>query len=107
MKLIISNDDVKLYEDFIAQCPFCGGVEQEVLGIVGKWTVRCIQCDAVTGNKDTEAEAIEAWRRRFKGNDIEEDGYVTWRNCLDRYIREGIGRFIGSDRLDTGGSDGE
>ena len=64
-------------------------------------------CKCRTGPQSTEYTALEAWKRRFKENDIEEDGYVTWRNCLDRYSREGISRFNGTDRPDTGGSDGE
>lgn len=101
MNIIINTQDVKLYEENLAPCPFCGNEIQEIFGIGNKWSVRCVGCDSATGDKDTEEQAIEFWKRRYTKNEVEQDGYSTWRMHLDRFVREGVGRFVGADRSET------
>ena len=112
--MVINTERYIAYDTSLKPCPFCGSTSQEVSGVlVGNdpdkwsWNVRCNACQTATGIRRTEKEAIEAWQGRYKENEVEQDGYSTWRDCLDRFVWEGISRFAGTDRPDTGSSDGE
>ena len=89
------NSNVIMYDAALTPCPFCGGAEQEITGVwigsPGKewsWRVECKQCHATFACKNSEREVIDAWNRRFSKDDIEEDGYITWKRFRDRYVRE-------------------
>jgi Lar family restriction alleviation protein len=99
---------VKMYKAALKPCPFCGNAEQTVFGTDvadgWKWNVECDGCHMQTKYYDSEQEALEAWKGRYKEDEIEQDGYRTWRMHLDRYIREGVSRLTGADRSDSGDS---
>ena len=91
----MSNSDVIVYEATLTPCPFCGGAEQEITGArvalpnkEWSWRVECEQCHVTIACKNSEREVIDAWNRRFSKDDIEEDGYITWKRFRDRYVRE-------------------
>jgi len=46
-------------------CPFCGGFGQVTIDMFAAY-VNCNDCNACSGDCDTEKEAIEAWNRRVK-----------------------------------------
>lgn len=57
-----------MYE--LKPCPFCGGeADCNNSGFVKNgrhmWAVECLQCGVVTEFFNEEAEAVEAWNRRF------------------------------------------
>lgn len=115
MGMIIQQEGFLSYDCKMKRCPFCGSEEVNVTGVlIGSaetgprwaWDVRCRQCRAATSIHSTEAKAIEAWKGRYQENEVEQDGDRTWDfdgwlSCLDRYIREGISRFVGPDRSDS------
>ena len=91
----MSNNDVIMYDAALTPCPFCGGAEQEITGVrvawpdkEWSWRVECPQCHVTIACKNSEREVIDAWNRRFSEDDIEEDGYITWKRFRDRYVRE-------------------
>lgn len=49
-------------------CPCCGGASLTRHGDSGFYYVQCDDCQLMTGDFDTKAEAIAAWNRRAKRN---------------------------------------
>ena len=101
--MVINTERYIAYDTSLKQCPFCGSTSQEVSGVkVGpekwSWNVRCNACQTATGIQPTETKAIEAWEGRYEKNEVEQDGYSTWRACLDRYVGEVVGRLARADR---------
>lgn len=99
---------MKMYKAALKLCPFCGNAEQTVCGVEillndaeWRWNVECDGCHVATQYYPTERDALNAWEGRYKEDEIEQDGYRTWRMHLDRYIREGVSRFVGTDRSDS------
>lgn len=52
-------------------CPFCGSDNvlpscwgEDESSEDAKWAVECLDCEAQTGVRDSEAEAREAWQQR-------------------------------------------
>ena len=91
----MANSDVIIYDATLTPCPFCGGADQRVVGArinhedqEWYWSVECKSCHARVQDFHTERQAIDAWNRRFSEDDIEEDGYITWKRFRDRYVRE-------------------
>lgn len=83
------------YDATLTPCPFCGSAEQKITAshIMFEdqewyWSVECKDCHARLQGFYTERQAIDAWNRRFSKDDIEEDGYITWKRFRDRYVRE-------------------
>ena len=83
------------YDAALTPCPFCGGAEQQVSAAHIEypdqewyWRVKCKACHVETTGYDTERQAIDAWNRRFCKDDIEEDGYITWKRYRNRYVNE-------------------
>lgn len=56
-------------ENGLKRCPFCGGEAGVDIGNYGGMVCYCKQCFSQGKQCKTEAEAIEAWNRRTKGND--------------------------------------
>lgn len=52
--------------DKLKPCPFCDGkaIIDSFVGV--GWIVICNKCDASTGYKETEQEAIDAWNSRIE-----------------------------------------
>lgn len=89
------SDGVIMNDEKLTPCPFCGCVTQKVIGTRIKfpdmewyWKVECKDCHATVGGFKTEIQAINAWNRRFCEDDIEEDGYITWKRYRDRFVNE-------------------
>lgn len=102
---------LKMYKSALKQCPFCGNAEQTICGVeVDKnewsWEVKCDGCGARTDLHPTERDALNAWKRRYVEDEIEQDGNITWGfydlwvECAKRYAKECLGG-IGTDRSDT------
>lgn len=56
-------------DDFeeLRRCPFCAGFGNPKTNLDrSRWVIECYDCDARTGEYDTEEEAIEAWETREK-----------------------------------------
>lgn len=54
-------------------CPFCGGTNIDCLEAgfrTGVWFVQCDECYATFPDFDSEAEAIKAWNRRAKDEEL-------------------------------------
>ena len=108
---MLDDDKIKIYEATLTPCPFCGSSEQVVTGVdIGTkwvWSVRCPKCEAAIVDKRTVHEVIEAWNRRYKKNEVEQDGDITWGfydlwvECAKRYASECLGGRIGADRPDS------
>ena len=91
----------------LTPCPFCGCKTQLVIGtridFVDQewyWRVECKDCHANVSGYMTERQAIDAWNRRFCKDDIEEDGYITWKHYRDRFVRELTADINGRNRAD-------
>ena len=107
---MIRAENMCLYDVTLKPCPFCGGAEQEVFGVrtLGgwKWDIKCKSCGNQFVEKESESEVIELWNRRYKKNEVEQDGDITWsffdlwKQCAQRYAEECIGR-LGTDRPDS------
>ena len=101
---------VKMYKAALKPCPFCGNAEQTVFGTDvaddWKWNVECDGCHMQTKYYDSEQEALNAWKRRYVKNEVEQDGNITWGfydlwvECAKRYASECLGERIGADRPD-------
>lgn len=91
-RFILNAEDCVFYEDNLAPCPFCGGTTQTVRGVLvtsgWKWAVQCNGCHMETGSQTTEQIALQVWDRRFAKDDIEDDGYITWKRYRQRYDDE-------------------
>ena len=107
----MENSKVIIYEATLMPCPFCGRAEQRVVGVrinhedqEWYWSVECPTC---TKGHNTEEQAIEAWNRRYKQHEVEQDGDITWDfydlvvKCVKRYAGECRSRLDGADRPDT------
>lgn len=105
---------VKMYDASLRPCPFCGGAEQRVCGVLmdeGKWSwdVECEGCGQKTKYYESEQAALQAWNRRYQQeveqkHEIEQDGSITWDpfydlwiKCAKRYANECLGRRNGTD----------
>lgn len=109
---------VKMYKAALKLCPFCGNAEQTVCGVEAlfrngeewRWNVECDGCHVQTKLYHTEKEALNAWKRRYVKNEVEQDGNITWGfydlwvECAKRYASECLGERIGADRSDPGSS---
>ena len=107
---------VKMYKAALKSCPFCGNAEQTVCGVEAvfrdgeewRWNVECDGCHVQTKLYSTEQEALNAWKRRYVKNEVEQDGNITWGfydlwvECAKRYASECLGERIGADRSDSG-----
>lgn len=83
----------KLYQAALKSCPFCGNAEQEVWGVLldgdrWSWDVTYLGCRVSTKGYGTEKEALEAWKRRYEQDEIEQDGYITWKRYRQRFVDE-------------------
>ena len=89
---ILNAEDCVYYEDNLTPCPLCGYATQTVNGVRlrsgWRWSVECNGCHMETGAQTTEHGALQAWERRFAKDDIEEDGYITWKRYRQRYVDE-------------------
>ena len=91
---MINLDGYKNYDAKLTPCPFCGGERQEIMGVYLRtynkwhWSIECMSCHASFKDMGSEYEVRTAWERRFKQDDIEEDGYIIWKRFRDRYVRE-------------------
>lgn len=89
------TEDVVIYDATLASCPFCGSAEQRVIGASLRggwlWSARCRQCDARV-EAETEESVITKWNRRYVQDEIEDDGYITWKRNRQRYVDELTGR---------------
>ena len=103
----MQNNNYIEFKADLTPCPFCGRTTVTVWGaridhpdLEWSWTVEC-KCGAcIRGKKDTSAKAINAWERRFCKDDIEEDGYITWKHYRDRFVNELTARIEGRDGAD-------
>ena len=91
----MARSDYIEYDATLTPCPFCGGTEQKVMAshIMFEdqewyWSVECKDCRASVSGFHTERQAIDAWERRFAKDDIEEDGYITWKRYRQRFCDE-------------------
>lgn len=50
-------------------CPFCGGTRLKWNKIIGLSNIKCLDCGASTGNKDTGYDALLAWNMRSSTNE--------------------------------------
>ena len=91
-RFILNAEDCVYYEDNLTLCPFCGGATQTVHGVRitsgWRWSVECNGCHMETGAQTTEHGALQAWERRFAKDDIEDDGYITWKRYRQRFCDE-------------------
>ena len=104
---MIRAENICLYDATLKPCPFCGGAEQEVFGVrtLGgwKWDIKCKSCGNQFVKKESESEVIAAWNRRYKKNEVEQDGDITWsffdlwKQCAQRYADECLGRLNRAD----------
>lgn len=88
---MFDSEDVKFYDAQLEPCPFCGSAEQHVLGVKipsgWKWTVRCMGCSSVTGDKETEQAALELWNRTLrKEAQVNDEDYDRWCACHKRFL---------------------
>lgn len=87
---------VRMYKAALKRCPFCGNAEQTVIGVEAlfhdmeewRWNVECDGCHVQTKLYHTEKEALEAWKRRYEQDEIEQDGYITWKRYRQRFVDE-------------------
>lgn len=87
---------VKMYKAALKPCPFCGNAEQTVIGVEAlfrdgeewRWNVECDGCHVQTKLYHTEKEALEAWKRRYAEDEVEQDGYITWKRYRQRFVDE-------------------
>ena len=87
---------VKMYKAALKPCPFCGNAEQTVTGVEAlfhgvdgwRWNVECDGCHVQTKLYSTEQEALEAWKGRYKEDEVEQDGYITWKRYRQRFVDE-------------------
>ena len=101
------SEDCIMTDEKLTPCPFCGCVTQKVIGtrinhpdMEWYWKIECKDCHANVGGFETEIQAINAWNRRFCEDDIEEDGYITWKHYRDRFVRELTADINGRNRAD-------
>ena len=87
---------VKMYKAALKPCPFCGNAEQTVIGVEAlfhgvdgwRWNVECDGCHVQTKLYSTEHEALEAWKGRYAEDEVEQDGYITWKRYRQRFVDE-------------------
>lgn len=87
---------VKMYKAALRSCPFCGNAEQTVIGVEAlfrdgeewRWNVECDGCHVQTKLYHTEKEALEAWKGRYAEDEVEQDGYITWKRYRQRFVDE-------------------
>lgn len=94
---MFETDDLKFYDAQLKPCPFCGSAEQHVLGVRisggWRWTVRCMGCSSVTGDKETEQGALNLWNRKTrKEAEANDEDYDRWCACRQRYVNALTGR---------------
>lgn len=51
-------------DDQLFPCPFCGSTAVKYLPALGRWAVRCVDCQAWGPETDTTADARAAWNQR-------------------------------------------
>lgn len=87
---------VKMYKAALKPCPFCGNAEQTVCGVEAlfrdgeswRWNVECDGCHVQTKLYSTEQEALNAWKGRYAEDEVEQDGYITWKRYRQRFVDE-------------------
>ena len=61
-----SDERTKVASSALLGCPFCGSEGRVVDWSLGKlFCVECAKCDAQGPTKEIEADAIEAWNKRY------------------------------------------
>ena len=87
---------VKMYKAALKPCPFCGNAEQTVIGVEAlfrdgaswRWSVECDGCHVTTKYYGSEHEALNAWKGRYREDEVEQDGYITWKRYRQRFVDE-------------------
>lgn len=47
-------------------CPFCGGVDFEIIKNKGFYRVSCLSCASAGSPEETKNQALKSWNKRYK-----------------------------------------